>query len=291
MGQVFHEQIDYPGCPLNDLSVFQPQRSRGSGDGLCEPHRICDSFVRQWILWESEQEHRSRAKHQQEYVFAQFISIYNSIIQYIYISSLLSFFSSWEPCLRNGMAVSTEVKHFCSPGDFLITAQRSVGLEGVENGQKECNIWKWKYDKIWLVYGYIVSIQGLGWGFHTIKITMCFWFWFSLSPGDMHCLNKMCYSAECRGRRSWQICLCSPSSRSSSFPQWSWVCKYLGFISPLHRYKSITSPVMGLIDVDPREAIQNLVAKAQINKSPLLAEYRNHPKLAKRRRRTSLKFR
>ena len=55
---------------------------RGSGDGLCEPHRICDSFVRQWILWESEQEHRSRAKHQQEYVFAQFISI--SIYIYIY---------------------------------------------------------------------------------------------------------------------------------------------------------------------------------------------------------------
>ena len=219
-----------------------------------------------------------------QYYIYIYMVIYIMIYIYWYISSLLSFFSSWEPCLRNGMAVSTEVKHFCSPGDFLITAQRSVGLEGVENGQKECNIWK--YDKIWLV-----SIQGLGWGFPTIKITMCFWFWFSLSPGDMHCLNKMCYSAECRGRRSWQICLCSPSSRSSSFPQWSWVCKYLGFISPLHRYTSITSPVMGLIDVDPREAIQNLVAKAQINKSPLLAEYRNHPKLAKRRRRTSLKFR
>ena len=114
----------------------------------------------------------------------------------------------------HGMAISTEVKHFCSPGDFRITARRSVG--------PSC---RFKANRLRIWYEDDQDDQD-----HNTMLLISL-------DSDSLCLLQICivrkhvlqYSAECRGRRSWQICLCFPSSRSLSFPQWSWACKCYDF--------------------------------------------------------------
>ena len=107
----------------------------------------------------------------------------------------------------------SEVKHFCSPGDCRITAQRSPGLEEV---------------KIWLVNLVSFDSRPLRISYWDNKVLSIWshcvsWSYASYQKKSVSLLTRCGGETdfECRGRRSWRICLCSPSSRSSWFPQ-SW---------------------------------------------------------------------
>lgn len=119
--------------------------------------------------------------------------------------------------------VDPKVKHFCWPGDCLVTAQRSRGL--------------WH---VWSCFWHVNSHATFA----------------SLLP----CRRESLSQAEEAGRHVFAF-LHKDHCRLPS----------------CHAYTMWTH----LLRVSSLE-VGSALAKAQINKSPLLAEYRNHPKLAKR---------